>query len=174
MTYVWALLLAILNGLWLLSVLLGLPGTWLMVLSTLLLAWWQHHSGQPPLFGVPVLVVICALALAGEISELLAGALGSKTAGGSRRGALGALIGALVGGLVGTFVIPILIVGSLIGTCGGAALGALGMELHGRRSFGAALRSGAGAGAGRLLGTVAKLIAGVLIWITVAIAAFWP
>ena len=125
-------------------------------------------------FGSPVLVAVCALALLGELFEFLAGVLGSKTAGGSGRGAIGALVGALLGGLVGTFCIPLPILGSLIGTCGGAAVGALAMELHGRRTLGAALRSGAGAGVGRLLGTLGKLIAGSLIWVIVAVAAFWP
>lgn len=174
MIYVWALLLTILNGVCLLLVALGLPGTWLMVLSTLLVAWWQHSRDQAPWFSVPVLVAVCALALVAELFEFLAGVLGSKAGGGSRRGAIGALMGALIGGMVGTVCIPLPIVGSLIGACGGAALGALGMELHGRRTIAAALRSGAGAGVGRLLGTIGKLIAGALIWVTVATAAFWP
>lgn len=174
MTYVWALLLTILNGVCLLLVALGLPGTWLMVLSALLVALWQHYHDQDPMFTLPVLVAVCVLALAAELFEFLAGVFGSKAAGGSRRGAIGALVGAIVGGVVGTVCIPLPIVGSLIGTCGGAAAGALGMELHARRTFAAALRSGAGAGVGRLLGTVGKLIAGALIWVTVATAAFWP
>jgi uncharacterized protein len=173
-TYVWALLLTILNGVCVLLVALGLPGTWLMVLSTLLVAWWQHSRGQAPMFTLPVLVAVCLLALAAELFEFLAGVLGSKAGGGSRRGAIGALVGAIVGGVVGTVCIPLPIVGSLIGACGGAAIGALGMELHGRRTLGAALRSGAGAGVGRLLGSIAKLTAGALIWITVTVAAFWP
>lgn len=178
MTYLCAALLAALNALWLVLVVLGLPGTWLMVLSTLLVAWWRWGvetagTGRP-MFGVPVLVAICALALVGEAVELLAGVFGSKAAGGSRRGALGALCGAVVGGVLGTFVIPIPVLGSLLGTCGGAAIGAWGLEFSGGRSSRASLKAGLGAGVGRLVGTLAKLAAGVAIWVTVTIAAFWP
>jgi uncharacterized protein YqgC (DUF456 family) len=177
MNYLCAILLAALNAVWLVLVVLGLPGTWLMVGSTVLVAWWRWAADPSrPMFGVPVLVAICVLALAGETSELLAGMLGSKVAGGSRRAALGALVGALGGGVLGTFFIPIPIpfVGSLLGTCGGAAVGAWGLELTGGRTARVSLKAGLGAGAGRLIGTVVKLAAGVGIWIIVTIAAFWP
>ena len=112
------------------------------------------------------------LALAGEACEFGAGLAGAKQAGGTRRGALGALIGALAGGIVGTFFIPLL--GSLVGACVGAALGAWALELTGGRSQRASLKSGVGAGVGRLAGTLAKLGAGIVIWLMVAVAAFWP
>jgi hypothetical protein len=175
MTYLCAALLTALNAVWLMLVVLGLPGNWLMLLSTLLVAWWRWGA-EPgrPMFGMPVLVTICGLALVGELLELLAGMMGSKAAGGSRRGAMGALVGAIVGAIVGTLVIPIPVLGSLLGTCGGAALGAWGLELSGGRTQRASLKSGVGAGVGRFVGTLAKLVAGAAIWIIVAIAAFWP
>jgi uncharacterized protein YqgC (DUF456 family) len=175
MIYLCAALLVVLNAVWLLLVALGLPGNWLMVLSALLVAWWRWDAapGQP-MFGTPVLIVICGLALAGEVAEFIAGAVGSKTAGGSRRGAVGALGGAVVGGIVGTFVIPIPVLGSLLGTCGGAAIGAWGLELAGGVSVRRSLQVGVGAGVGRLVGTLAKLGVGIAIWTIVAVAAFWP
>jgi uncharacterized protein YqgC (DUF456 family) len=178
MTYLCAALLVVLNALGLGLVVLGLPGNWLMVLFTLLAAWWrlgtEPAAAGRPMFGVPVLVAICVLALVGEAFELLAGMFGSQAAGGSRRGALGALLGAVVGGVLGTFAIPIPVLGSLLGTCGGAAIGAWGLEFSGGRSSRASLKAGVGAGVGRLAGTLAKLAVGIAIWITVAIAAFWP
>jgi uncharacterized protein YqgC (DUF456 family) len=175
MIYLAATLLALLNAMWLALVVVGLPGNWLMVLTTLLVAWWRW-TAEParPMFGAPVLIAICVLAFVGEIVELLAGVVGSRTAGGSRRGALGALVGALVGAVLGTAFIPVLVLGSLIGTCAGAAIGAWGLEFSGGRSSRASLKAGLGAGVGRLAGTLAKLVVGSAIWIVVAIAAFWP
>ena len=177
MTYVLAVLLTLLNALWLFLVVLGLPGTWLMVAGTLLIAWWRWYAvaGQP-MFGTPVLIAICALAVLGEVVEFYAGVVGARKAGGTRRGALGALLGALVGGVAGTILIPIPIpgLGSLLGACGGAAVGAWGLELHSGREMRASVKSGVGAGAGRFAGTVGKLIIGVVIWVIVAVAAFWP
>jgi hypothetical protein len=36
------------------------------------------------------------------------------------------------------------------------------------------VRIGVGAGVGRLLGTVYKLIVGAVIWLVAGLAAFWP
>ena len=177
MTIVLGIVLTVVNAAWLFLVVLGLPGTWLMVAGTLLVAWWQWEPGVPgsqQMFSPAVLIAVVALAAAGELAELLAGVFGSKAAGGTRRGAVGALVGGLIGGVLGTFLIPLPLLGSLIGTCAGAGVGAWGLELQQGRTGRAALKSGVGAGVGRLLGTVAKLVAGGLIWITAAVAAFWP
>jgi len=161
----------VVNLAWLLLVLVMLPGNWLMVVTTGLVAWWQWDRGM---FGVPVLVAIVALAAAGEVVELLSGMAGSKRAGGSRWGSVGALLGAIVGALVGTAAIPIPVLGSLIGLGAGAGLGAWGLELLGGKKMDAAAKVGAGAGVGQLVGTTGKFLLGVLIWILVAVAAYWP
>jgi uncharacterized protein len=173
----WAVLLTILNAVFAATIVVGLPGTWLMLVATLLVTWlrWDSHlaAGQQ-LLSPTVLIVAAALALVGEVLEFVAGLYGSRRAGGSKWGALGALVGTLAGGLVGTLVIPLPIVGSLIGACGGAALGALAMELYVGRAFNAAMRSGVGAGVGRLGGTLAKLAVAVMMWLVLTIALFWP
>jgi len=172
-----AILLVLLNAVWLVLVVLGLPGTWLMVITTALVAWWQWPaagSGNPPMIGLGVLAAIVLLAVLAEILELVAGMLGTQATGGTRRGAIGALVGGLVGALAGTFLIPVPLLGSLIGACLGAGVGSWGLELSGGREHGAALKASVGAGVGRLFGTVAKLATGVLIWLIVAVAAFWP
>lgn len=177
MTVAIAILLCVINALWLLLVVLGLPGNWLIVATTVAVAWWRWEvdaGAGRPMFGLTVLIVIALLALVGEVFEFIAGAVGAEHAGGSRRGATGALLGALVGGIVGTIFIPVLILGSLAGTCGGAAVGAWGFELYGGRRMRASLKSGAGAGLGRLTGTLIKVLIGALIWIVVTVAAFWP
>jgi len=174
MTYLLATILTLLNTAWLALTLFGLPGNWLMVLGALLVAWWQSgESAATPMFGGHVLLTVVALALLGELCEFLAAVAGSKVAGGTRRGATGALLGAILGAVAGTLLIPLPVIGSLLGTCGGAAAGAWAFELRGG-GWRLATRSGVGAGVGRLLGTVAKLAVGVAIWLIVTGAAFWP
>lgn len=177
MVYVWAILLSLLNGVWLFLGILGLPGTWLMVASTALLAWWQWDDGAgagPQMFSLGVLVAIGVLALLGEILELGAGLIGSKKAGGTKWGAVGAILGTIVGGISATFIIPVPIIGSIIGACLGAALGAGVFEMISGRKLTPSVKSGVGAGVGRLGGMIIKLGIGALIWLIIAVAAFWP
>jgi len=61
MIYVYITMLLMLNVCWLVSVLLTVPGNWLMVLTTFAFAWWKSDAH---LFGVPVLVLIAVLAAA--------------------------------------------------------------------------------------------------------------
>jgi uncharacterized protein YqgC (DUF456 family) len=167
--YLWAALLVLSNALWLALNLLGLPGNWLMVAGTLLTAWLR-----PGMFSVGTLTAFIVVAAAGEALELLSGTFGARKGGAGRRGSAGALLGGFLGGVVGTILIAVPVLGSLIGACAGACLGAWGLELSGGRGFRASLRAGAGAGAGRALGTVFKLAAGILLWLVIAIAAFVP
>jgi hypothetical protein len=168
MYYLVLALLPILNAACLFLVALGLPGNWLMALLTGLVAWVYWRPEHP--IGRWVLIVILALAAVGEILEFLAGALGTKVAGGTRGGAVGALLGGIVGGIVGTILIPIPLVGTVVGACLGAFAGAVIAEAHGGMEFKLSLRSGAGAGVGRLAGTVTKLALGVAIWTIVLVA----
>jgi uncharacterized protein YqgC (DUF456 family) len=166
-TYLWAALLILTNALWLALDLLGLPGNWLMVAGTLLVAWLQ-----PGMFSAWTLVAVVLLAAAGEVLELLSGVLGARKGGAGRRGSAGALGGGLLGAIVGTFWIPVPVLGSLLGACAGACLGAWILEQSGGRGSWASLRAGIGAGVGRALGTVTKLAVGILLWFLIAIAAF--
>lgn len=177
MHYALAVGLVLLNTLWLGFVVLGLPGNWLMVLSTLLVAWWQWDAaahGGPALFHLATLIAVVALAVLGEVLEFFAGVAGAKRAGGTRKGAIGALVGGIGGAIAGTLFIPIPVLGSLLGACGGAGLGACLFELSAGRRIEEATRAGVGAGRGRLMGTLYKIFVGVAIWLIVAIAAFWP
>jgi uncharacterized protein YqgC (DUF456 family) len=177
MPYVWGAVLCIVNALWFVTIVAGFPGTWLMVGSTVFVAWWWRHGtgpGQPAMFSIWTLVAITAIAAAAELFEFLAGVAGSRRAGGTRWGALGALLGGLVGAIVATPLIPLPVLGSLMGACIGAAVGALMLELYSGQKFDISLRSGVGAGVGTLFGRAIKLTAGAAIWVIVAIAAFWP
>ncbi len=171
MYYVWMFLLVMVNLVWVFLNILGLPGNWLMLLGTSLLAWAYWDRGP---FSVWTLLVALVLAVLGEVLEFVAGMSGARRWGGTRSGAWGALLGGLVGGLLGTLLVPIPVIGSLVGACGGAAVGAFVFEFGGGRTQQDALRVGMGAGIGRFLGTVAKLAIGVLMWALLTIAALWP
>lgn len=169
--YLIAILLAVLNAFFVFLVVLGLPGIWLMVTATALVAWWQWDHNM---FSIAVLVTIAVLALASEWLEFVAGMSGSRRAGGTSKGAWGALLGGFVGALVGSVLIPIPILGTLIGACAGAGGGAWALERAGGTSHDLAVRSGKGAAVGRLLGTMIKLGFAVAIWLIVTVASFWP
>ena len=171
-------LVVVLNAVWLFTIVLGIPGTWLMVLTTGIIAYWQRAgaagAGSAAMIGTGTLLVIVALATAGEIVEFFAGVAGAKRAGGTRRGSAGALLGGLIGAIGGTIVIPVPVIGSLLGAGGGAAVGAAILELTGGRTLHESMRAGAGAGIGRLAGTVGKFAIGALMWLVTTLAAFWP
>jgi len=171
MLYLWSIILILLNSFWLLLVFFGLPGNWLIVISTCLFAWWRAEDN---VFSIYTLLAITALAISGELVEFLAGAGGAKRAGAGWRGSIGALAGAVTGAVIGTILIPIPLLGTLIGACAGAGLGAWGLELAGGRKMQDSVRYGVGAGVGEFLGITSKFILGGLIWLIVAVAAFWP
>jgi uncharacterized protein YqgC (DUF456 family) len=164
---VWSLLLLAVNALGVLLVAMSLPGTWLIAAATALFAWLH---GYPRLLGIAPLVVLLGIALAAEVVEFVAGAAGVRSAGGSARAAAGAVAGGLIGGIAGTFVIPIPILGSVLGAALGSFAGAFLAERPGERGLDARVDSGKAAFRGRLIGTLLKLAAAVLMWIVVALA----
>ena len=170
MLYLWSTLLILLNALWLLLVVFGLPGNWLIVISTALFAWWRWDDA---VFSICTLIFITALAVLGELVEFFGGMAGAKRAGAGWRGSIGALLGAVTGAILGTFLIPVLLLGTLIGACIGAGIGAWGFELLAGRKSEESIRSALGAGFGEFLGITSKFALGILIWLIVAVAAFW-
>jgi uncharacterized protein YqgC (DUF456 family) len=173
MFYLYAVLLILLNFCWLLLNLVGMPGNWLIVITTAIVMWAQSGT-EGRMFSVTTLVALTALAALGEVLEFAAGAVGASQAGGTRRGSIGALVGGIAGAIVGTMLIPVPVIGSIIGACGGAFGGALIMEFSGGRSLDESLRSGIGAGKGRLVGTLVKIGVGAVMWLLAAVAVFWP
>ncbi|MHC4618666.1 MAG: DUF456 domain-containing protein [Planctomycetota bacterium] len=171
MVYLWSVMLVLVNLVWLALVLFGLPGNWLIVISTCLFAWWRADEG---VFSIYILIAITVLAVLGELIEFLGGASGARKAGASWRGSIGAIIGAVAGAIIGTFMIPVPLFGTVLGACVGAALGSWGLELTAGKQMKESVRSGIGAGLGELVGITTKFAIGVLIWFIVAIAAFWP
>ena len=173
MDILWAMLLVIGSGVsWLLN-LVGFPGNWLIVLCSGLYAQFGPGSGRPDI-DLRVVVALAVLALVGEIIELGAGAIGTKKAGGSKRGAVLALAGSLIGGSVGIFVgVPIPLIGPIVAAVVFAGVGALVGAVVGERWKGRdldeSLRVGEAAFWSRLLGTLGKvLVGGVMLVLVLA------
>lgn len=171
MLYFLSTLLILLNAAWLMLVFFGLPGNWLILISTCLFAWWRAEDS---VFSLYTLIVIAALTVLGELAEFFAGMGSARKAGASWRGSLGTLLGAIAGAILGTFLIPILFFGTILGACIGAGIGAWSFELFAKRKPKDYARIAFGASLGQFLGIAAKFIVGVLIWLIVAVAAFWP
>ena len=171
MVYVLSILLVLMNVGWLVLVVFGLPGNWMIVLSTCIFAWWWWDDS---VFSIYTLIIIVLLAIIGELFEFFGGMRGARKSGASRLGSVAALGGAIVGAVLGTFLIPILLLGTLLGACVGAGLGAWVVEFARGTDLKKSLGHGIGAGLGELLGITSKLAVGILIWLIVAVAVFWP
>ena len=170
MLYMYAILLCMLNAVWVGLGFFYLPGNWLVVLTTGALAWWQRDAQMISIWTVGVMA---ALALVGEIIEFLAGMGGAKKAGAGWAASLAAVVGALVGAVAGTVLIPVPFAGTLLGACLGAGLVTWRLEQAGGKNKDQSLRSGVGAGVGVFIGTTAKIIIGIVLWLIAAIAAFF-
>lgn len=171
MLYLWSILLILVNVVWLGLVFFGLPGNWLIVISTCLFAWWRWDDG---VFSVYTLIAIVVLAIIGELFEFFGGMHGAKKSGASWLGSVAALAGAIAGAILGTFIIPIVFLGTLLGACIGAGLGAWALEFSRGKKLEESARYAVGAGLGEFLGITSKFAVGFLIWLIVAVAAFWP
>lgn len=171
MAYLWSVVLVILNTAWLGVVVFGLPGNWLIVISTCLFAWWRMDNN---VFSIYTLVAIVVLAVLGELTEFTAGMMSARRSGASWRGSIAALFGAVGGGVLGTFLIPVLFLGTLIGACVGAGLCVWVAEVWRGEKAEHSLRHAVSAGLGEFFGITSKFILGIVIWLIVAVAAFWP
>lgn len=170
MAFIIAIGLMILNLLFLGITAMTFPGNWLMVATACMVAWWRRDEH---FFSIPVLVAIFLLAVIGEVLEFITSAAHVKKSGGSKAGSFGALLGGIVGICLGTAFIPIPIVGTLIGACGGAFAGTMLFEKTNGKETHHAAKLGISAAKGRAMGTVYKFICGVIIYVIIAIAAFW-
>jgi uncharacterized protein YqgC (DUF456 family) len=159
-------------------VVIGLPGTWILIgLAVAVELLDQHYlaADLPETFGWWMIGTCVALAGIGEILEALAGAAGTKAGGGTSRGMIGAMVGGLVGAILFTPLIPVPVVGTLIGALIGTFAGAVIAESTGpaARDRRSAFRAARGATVGRLLGTIAKAVIATTVWVVLCVDAFW-
>jgi len=146
MLYVWLLILVLLNAVWLVLVLFGLPGN-------------CRHCG--PGAAGRVDRVLRRDGRRPEIGGEL-GRLNCRTVwGAARRGRR-------------NDDAPVPLVGTVVGTCLGAGLSVWAIEVSRGEHPDLSLRRGVGAGAGKFLGIVGKFALGIGIWLIITVAAFWP
>jgi len=138
-----------------------LPGVPLMLLGMIIAAWIGDFTRIGP-WTLAVLALLTALSV---LLEFGAAALGARRLGASRQAVLGAAVGTMAGMFMG---LPGLILGPFVGAVAG--------ELLAQRQFTrvqtrAAVKAGAGAWIGFIVGTVAKL--GVAFTMLGVFAAAW-
>jgi uncharacterized protein YqgC (DUF456 family) len=169
------LLFAVIGVACVISVVFGLPGSWLLILMALLIEVADTlylPEGERQTFHWWVLIVCIVLAGIGELLEFFAGMLGAKTAGSSKYGVWGALIGGLGGAILGLFI-PL--IGSLVGALLGTFLGAIAGELiWQKRSLQDSVVPATGATIGRILGSLSKVPIAFAIWLLLVVSVFWP
>jgi len=158
------LLLGVCTILGLLLVPLGLPGLWVMVAGVVGYGWLTDFRSV----GVATIAVVLGLAFLGEIIEAWLGFRVTRSFGGSRRSAWGALVGGIVGAVLG---VPVPIVGSVIGAFLGSFAGAALFEYSLSRVAGTAVRAGWGAVVGRAAAAAAKIALGIVIAVLGVFAA---
>ena len=177
LTIVFALLLIVVLLACLALTLFGMPGNWLIVAATVVYAC-LTPARSPAAIGWKPVAILFAMALLGEIVELSAATMGTAKAGGSRRGAALALAGSIIGAVVGIFVgLPVPVVGPILAALLFAGLGALGGailgELWAGKNWQTSWRIGKAAFRGRLAGTLAKMLLGVMMVAVVLVALVW-
>ncbi|MCK4871447.1 MAG: DUF456 family protein [Phycisphaerales bacterium] len=168
MYWVWASLVALLGLAGPILTIIGLPGTWLLVALMLL-----GRLVDPPLFTWWTIGICASLALLGEVLEMASSAVAVRAGKGTRRGMIFAIIGGIIGAIVAT-PFPPPIIATLVGGMLGAGAGAIIAELSTGRALGEATRTGGAAAAGKLAGTLSKSLIAVLMYVILAVAAFWP
>ena len=173
-----ALLFGVVGVCCVLTTLVGLPGTWMMILLAVVIEladpMWLPQDAQIS-FGWGVILIGVLLASAGEVLELMAGALGVRIGKGTRRGMVGAFSGGLLGMILGTLFIPIPLLGTLVGTVFGTFAGAFAAEfsqLEPGEKAGGAVIPALTATLVRMLGGVGKCAIGVLVLGALVIAAW--
>lgn len=148
----------------LISLLFGLPGTFLIVAAALVYAW---ASGFATV-SWSTIGWLTLLAAIGEGIEFAAGAAAAAGTRPTRRVTVAALGGSFIGGIIGT---PILFgIGSLLGALAGAFIGAALAVASEGGSPRAALTTGFAALRGRLLGFILKAALAVVMVVVLTVA----
>ena len=162
--YYLALVALLLTGLFI--NLIGLPGLWVMVASTLGYAWltgWKY-------VGWPALVAVLVLALLAEVVEFISGSAGAKKAGGSKRGMVGGIVGGVLGAIF-LSVIPIPGVAQLVGAIIGTFAGVAAVELLVGKRVDKSIEIAGAAAKGRFWGTIFKTLIGVVLFFVAVVTA---
>lgn len=146
----------------------GLPANWLILFFAFLWSFFYKETTTASAF---YWIILCTLALAGEILETVLQMFKAKKHGSSKGGAVGGMIGAIIGGIA--FAPFFLGLGALAGALLGAWGGCFIVEFMKGRNLGEAGHAAFGTMTGRFLGTICKCVTGALM---IAIIAYniWP
>lgn len=153
------------------------PGNWIVVVLAGASAWFLPRKESGIGVSWTTVAVLAGVAVAGELIDYFAGRSSGQTGGIPRRSLVIALVGGISGALIGSVLpLPIPFVGAslslLLGTLTGAWGGAyLGEALYSDRPGWSRFRIQTSL-VTRLLGTVAKLVAGLTIVAILASALF--
>jgi outer membrane lipoprotein SlyB len=149
------------------SLVIGLPGTFVIVGAALVYAWATDFTA----LGWTTIAWLTGLALLAEGIEFVASSAGAAAGAGqrpSRRVLVGALAGSFLGGLLGA---PLLFgVGALLGALAGAFAGAAFAVATEGGGPGQAFTTGFAAFRGRLLGFVIKSAIAVIMVVVLFLA----
>ncbi len=148
----------------LVSLVFGLPGTFLIVLAALVYGWASGFAAV----GWSTVGWLLAMAVTAEAIEFAASASGMGGRRPSRRVAAAAIVGALAGGIAGA---PLLFgLGALLGALAGAFVGASIAAGSEGQSAVEAFRAGLAAMCGRFLGFVVKVSIAAVMLVVLAFA----
>ncbi len=155
MDYVMMALFLVVSLSGLISLIFGLPGNFIILGGSVLYGWYGGFSE----ITVRVIIVLVALAVVGELIELLLGILGAKKYRSSNRAVIGSIVFGIIGGILGA---PFFFgIGAVVGAFAGAFAGAIAIELTQGKKMDDAIKSGWGAFIGRVAGTISKGAIGI-------------
>ena len=138
-------------------VFIGLPGNFFILLLSTALAWYYKFK----IINLNILIVLLVLALLGELMEFVLGIIGSKRKKSSNQAILGSIIFSIIGAIIFS---PFLFgIGAVIGAFAGAFFGAFLVEYIKQKNVTVAYQSGIGAFLGKLGGTLAKSVIGIIM-----------
>lgn len=175
--YAWALLLVVSASFVWMANFFALPGNWFIIALAALFVLAMDSGNAAQGLNWSALGLLALIAAGGEVLEFLAGAAGAANKGGSRRAVALAIVGTIVGSIAGAVMglpVPVIgpLAGALLGGAGGAFAGAYLGEMWKHGSGDQSIRVGVGAAIGRLLGTLGKLLVGLIMIVTLAVRVF--
>jgi len=134
----------------LIAVVLGLPGTWLILAASFFYGWVTGFA----IITSQLLLGLLALAVVAELLDFTAGLWGARRYGGTKK----AMVGTMIGGILGAVALsPMLFgFGTIVGAFFGAFVGAFSMTYLEQRKMDEAMRVGLGALLGRVFAMVFK------------------
>ncbi|MCG6915990.1 MAG: DUF456 domain-containing protein [Deltaproteobacteria bacterium] len=134
----------------LIAVVLGLPGTWLILITSALYSWLTGFA----VITYQMLLILFVLAVAAEVLEFWSGLWGARRYGGSKK----AMLGTLIGGLIGAIALSPMIFGfgTIVGAFFGAFVGGFVVTYLEQRKMSQAVRVGWGGLLGRVFAMVFK------------------